>query len=77
MAAVFQGIGAAAALPPAEKFHSQSRGFVSGSLSLSLAPIHCFFHQIFLRKVYSLLPNRAFGKFFSEFLAEIFGFFSY
>ncbi|RVW34913.1 Pyruvate dehydrogenase E1 component subunit beta-3, chloroplastic [Vitis vinifera] len=29
MAAIFQGIGAAAALPSAEKFHSQSRRFVS------------------------------------------------
>ncbi|CBI30917.3 unnamed protein product, partial [Vitis vinifera] len=29
MAAIFQGIGAAAALPSAKKFHSQSRRFVS------------------------------------------------
>ena len=45
MAAVFQGIGAAAALSPAEKFHSQSRRLVSGSRSF--ASINWFFDNIF------------------------------
>lgn len=59
MAAVFQGIGAAAAaLPHTEKFQSQSRRLVSGYPSFD--SINWFFHENFPWGSYSLEPNGAF-----------------